>query len=446
MASAPKDPGEVQGRVDRSGRLTEADPELAQLQTDAGSTVGDLLALPQLAAIARLALRLGIAVERQALVADGDRDIDLLVRAVPEGESAALSLQRWEERPAAPSRLSMLSLASESVEPESSLSWAVDPELRLTSLSPELAVELETEVSEGMGLPLTRVVQLIEDDTGDMPLLTSLATRRAFAGQRARSRGEAAREMTLEGEAVLDQKGRFAGFAGRAMLSGPPTALVRSTAASPRASVDSALDSVLRSPLDRIIAEAERITNRADGPLRSDYASYGNDIVAAARHLLSVIEAMGDDPQFGQAPIDLAALAAEAVMLAEPVAEERNVRIELDPAAAVHASGEERAVIQILVNLITNAVRHSPERGRITIQFQSDNGRSSVSVTDQGPGIDPADQVRIFEKFERVEETGTGIGLGLAIARRLARSMDGDVTVVSATGQGARFILTLPSR
>jgi signal transduction histidine kinase len=102
-------------------------------------------------------------------------------------------------------------------------------------------------------------------------------------------------------------------------------------------------------------------------------------------------------------------------------------------------------VIQILVNLIGNAVRHSPDGGRVRLGFDQTVGTASVTVSDEGPGIDPVDQQRIFERFERVQPKEGGTGLGLAISRRLARSMGGDVTLESAPGEGARFTLTLPS-
>jgi signal transduction histidine kinase len=211
------------------------------------------------------------------------------------------------------------------------------------------------------------------------------------------------------------------------------------------AEFDHALEDVLRSPIDRIIESAERIVERADGPLRSDYASYGNDIAGAARHLLSVVRSMSEDPSHGHRAIDLSALAAEAIVLVESLAEERNVSVEADAAGRLPASGQEPAVIQILVNLIGNAVRHSPPGGTVRLTFDQTRGTASVTVSDQGPGIDPADQQRIFERFERVEPREGGTGLGLAISRRLARSMGGDVSLESEPGQGARFTLTLPS-
>ena len=100
--------------------------------------------------------------------------------------------------------------------------------------------------------------------------------------------------------------------------------------------------------------------------------------------------------------------------------------------------------MQILVNLLGNAVRHSPERGTIAVIAERRGEQIAVTVADEGPGIAAADQERIFERYERVGDTPGGIGLGLAISRRLARSMGGDIELQSAPGQGARFTLVLP--
>ncbi len=153
----------------------------------------------------------------------------------------------------------------------------------------------------------------------------------------------------------------------------------------------------------------------------------------------------GEDPAQGHRTIDLSALTAEAVVMVDPLAEERSVAIEAQPPGSLTASGQEPAVIQILVNLIGNAVRYSPDGGVVRLAFDRTQATASVTVADQGPGIELVDQQRIFERFERVEPKVGGTGLGLAISRRLARSMGGDVTLDSAPGEGARFTLTLPS-
>jgi signal transduction histidine kinase len=443
MASAPSDTRPIFGRIDKAGRLIAADPELEALQTEAGSGLGKVLALPQIAAVAQLARKLGIAVVRPAVAAATENDLELWVRATPEGDEVALAIEGWTERPPAGPRLaSLLGGVSEGETPQAQHEWSADEELRVLNLSAELAEYLGVEVAEISGQPLTRIVRLDEDEAGEMPLISALAARRGFSGQRARSRADDSRSVLLSGEVVTSADGHFAGFRGTA-----ETGDAEPVASEPErsAAFDHALDEALRSPLDRIIESAERIVERADGPLRSDYANYGNDIAAAARHLLSVIRSMSEDPTQGHTMLDLAALAAEAATMLEASAEEREVTIELENEEPLPAIGEERAVTQILVNLIGNAVRYSPERGAVTLVFARTSASASVTVSDQGPGIDPTDQQRIFERFERAGTHASGTGLGLAISRRLARSMGGDVTLESAPGAGAHFTLTLPS-
>jgi two-component sensor histidine kinase len=444
MASAPSDPRPVLGRVDRAGRLIAADPELATLQMEAGSTIGSTLALPQVAAVARLARKLGIPVSRPAVAASANHDIDLWVRAVPEGEEVALTLEGWTVRPAAPARLAVLlggDSGSQAVAENGE--WAADADLKLTSVSNSLAEKLGADPADVVGQPLTRVFRLEASEAGEMPLIAALAARHGFAGQPAHPRsGDPETTLSLSGDVIFGPDGSFAGFSGRATPSDEGPAR---HAQPPLAAIDQALNEALRSPLDRIIDCAERIADRSEGPLRSDYAVYASDIAAAARHLLSVIQSMSEDPGQGHRTIDLAALAAEAVILLEPSAEARGIGIVIEGSQPLPANGEERAVIQILVNLIGNAVRHSPAGGTVTLRFARTPDLASVTVSDQGPGIAPADQQRIFERFERASPDESGTGLGLAISRRLARSMGGDIHLESAPELGAQFTLTLPS-
>ncbi len=441
MASAPSEPAPVFGRLDRVGRLVAADPRLESLQREAGSSLGQPLALPQIAAIAELARKLRTPVSRPALAASTDHDIELWVNATPDDDEIVLSLEGWTERAPAGPRLAAILGGAEAETGGARNEWAADEELRIISLSSDLAELLGVDPDSVAGQPLTRVLRLEEDEDGEMPLISALAARRGFSGQHARSRSDDSREVVLGGEVVTGADGSFAGFRGSVQSNGAPA-----TAAPARtAAFDHALDEVLRSPLDRIIESAERIVERSDGPLRSDYAGYGNDIAAAARHLLSVLTSMSEQPAASAHSIDLAALVAEAVVMLESSAEEQGIRIEPDGDGPLMANGEERAVIQILVNLIGNAIRHSPRGGAIRLSFRGFGGRASVSVSDEGPGVDAADQQRIFERFERARSKGEGTGLGLAISRRLARSMGGDVTLDSAPGQGARFTLSLPA-
>jgi anti-sigma regulatory factor (Ser/Thr protein kinase) len=445
MASAPSEPGPVRGRVDRDGRLVSADPELAALQADAGSHLGARLALPQIAAIARLARSLGIPVTRPAIAADRDRDLELWVRAEPSGDDVELTIDGWAARPAGSPRLNALGGSSNGApEAHASFEWAADAELKLTSMSAGLAKLLGISASDAVGQSLMRLFRLEEGEDGEMPLVSAVAARQSFAGQRAHPRAAASGDaLVLSADVVFGSDGGFAGYEGRAAPLGHGADTKDSPASHPEP-FDEALDEALRTPLDRIIACAEQIAAGTDGPLRSDYLAYASDISTAAKHLLSVVESMNEQPVGENETVDLAALAAEAVVMLEPTAEERGISFVLETARSLGAKGEERAVIQVLVNLISNAVRHSPEGGTVTIRFRRGGAEACVIVQDEGTGIDPADQQRIFKRFERAGAGEGGTGLGLAISRRLARSMGGDIELESAPGQGARFTVKLP--
>ena len=444
MASAPSEPRPILGRVDSAGRLVAADPELAALQAEAGSHVGSLLALPQIAAIARLSRKLGIPVARRAMAAGAEHDVDLWVRAVPDGDEIALAIEKWTFRPPTPQRLDSLVSRDEEVEVEDSGgAWMTDEQLRLISVSPGLARLLAVKPGEAVGQTLTRLFHLDENESGELPMVSALAARRDFSGQCARSRGKKERRLILSGRVVVGPDGSFAGFSGRAE---PAETVPEDAAPKPAISIDDSLDEALRWPIDRIIDSAESIAECADGPLRNDYAAYASDISTAARHLLAVIRSMNGDHGHDQDRINLTKLAGEAVVLLEAAAEEKRVAIALEPVAPLIARGERAGVIQILVNLIGNAVRHTPAGGAVTVSFDAAGDTVTVNVSDDGPGIAPADQQRIFERFEQASDAnGGGVGLGLAISRRLARSMGGDIRLESAPGEGARFSLSLPS-
>ncbi|CAA9532357.1 MAG: hypothetical protein AVDCRST_MAG31-2480 [uncultured Sphingomonas sp.] len=434
MASVSPEP--VGGIVDADGRLTAADPRLEQLQREAGSELGRPLAVPQLAFIARLARKLGVTISRPALAAAAEVDLDLWVRAEPEGGDVRLTIESWVERPPQRPRWPD-DRPAPADEIAADKRFELDADLRLLSLSRDLARQLGTEASEAAGLPLTRLVQLEADEGGDMPLLRALAGRGDFSGQRAVPRSGGA-PLILSGQVRLGAGGEFAGFAGRAAseraeggaLPGAPE-----------------LDELLRLPLDRIVAEARHIAERGQGPLRSDYATYAGDIMTASRHLLDVLRSMSAParPQegAGEGRIDLVALALEAAGLVQSQAAEARMTLEVEGETALPARGDARAVTQILVNLIGNAVRHSPDGG--TVRITAARGpMAEISIADQGPGVAPADAKRIFEPFEQAAPGAGGAGLGLAIARRLARSMGGDILLDPGAGPGARFTLRLP--
>ncbi len=442
MASAPSDLGPVTGRVDREGRLVDADPPLLRLQQEAGSTLGAPIALPQLAAIVRSAIKLGVPLSRSVIAASSEEDLDLWVRAEPDADGANLSIEGWKARPPAPPRLTLVaSDADAGLEVQAPPpKLTTDAELKITHLDEELARRLGIEPQAVVGSPLTRHFLIEADLDGGMPLLAALASRQPFTGQHVRVRGDGETSLALAGRPVHSSAGDFSGYEIEVIgddQPGPASGLL----------FDPALDAALRSPLDRIIAAAERIVDRSEGPLRSDYAAYAGDIAAAGRHLLSVIRSMTEQgAAAGAGQVDLSNAAREALHLTEVQAQERSIHVELVGASEpLLASGDSRGVVQILVNLVGNALRHSPDGATVAVIAQRREDRVAIVVADEGPGIAEGDQQRIFERYERVGDEPGGIGLGLAISRRLARSMGGDIELESAAGEGARFALVLPS-
>ena len=441
MASAPSDLGPVAGRVDRDGRLTSADPPLLRLQQEAGSKLGAPLALPQLAAVARSAMKLGVPLSRAVIAASSDQDLDLWVRVEPDAEGATLTIDGWKARPPAPPRLTLVGSEPQPEEEEVSagFGFATDAELKFTRMDERVAARLGLDAQALVGQPLTRHFLLTDDGDGVMPLLTALVSRQDFSGQRAKVRGNGETEVVLNG-AALASKDVFSGYEVEVEFEGE-------AAGSSGPIFDPVLDEALRSPLDRIISAAERIVDRSEGPLRSDYAAYAGDIAAAGRHLLSVIKSMTEQEATRvEGQVDLAAAANEAVQLVETRAEDRSVHFELVGIdQPLPGNGDSRGVVQILVNLLGNAVRHSPEGGAVAIIGERRGDQVAVTIADEGPGIAEADHERIFERYERIGDSPGGIGLGLAISRRLARSMGGNIELQSAPGEGARFTLVLPA-
>ena len=101
--------------------------------------------------------------------------------------------------------------------------------------------------------------------------------------------------------------------------------------------------------------------------------------------------------------------------------------------------------MQVLLNLIGNAIRYTSENSTVRISLEQAGPWARVVVADSGKGLNPDEQARVFDKFERLGRSGDGgTGLGLYISRRLARAMGGDLTVDSLPGEGARFVLEVP--
>jgi len=194
----------------------------------------------------------------------------------------------------------------------------------------------------------------------------------------------------------------------------------------------------LRTPLAILTAGLEALDGSNEvSTLRAD-AERMNRLVA---QLLRVarLDAM---PAGTQGVMDLSATAAATVEYLAPWAISQGVTLGFDaPGRSVMVRGDADAITDALRNLVENAVAHGPEGTEVAVAVLPD-GR--VTVSDDGPGVPPADRARVFERFWRGAGTRrAGAGLGLAIVAEIARAHGGTVTVEDAPGGGARFVVAL---
>ncbi|MEV6345008.1 ATP-binding protein [Actinoplanes sp. NPDC051851] len=155
------------------------------------------------------------------------------------------------------------------------------------------------------------------------------------------------------------------------------------------------------------------------------------------------------------APVELPVLAMDAVQAARATAPDREITLEVrDDHERLVAYGDDARLRQVIGNLMTNALVHTPADAAVTLRLYAESGdRAVVEVADDGPGLSPEQQAHVFERFYRADgartrntdREKTGTGLGLAIVAALVRSHDGTVEVVSEPGAGATFRVILPT-
>ncbi|MFW5952142.1 MAG: sensor histidine kinase, partial [Gemmatimonadota bacterium] len=211
----------------------------------------------------------------------------------------------------------------------------------------------------------------------------------------------------------------------------------------------------LRTPLSAIIGYQELLSEEIAGPLTPEQRTQLGRIRASAIHLrdlitqilsLSRIDA-GKEEVLRQ-EVDLVSLTVEAAGLVRPEAEARGLDLQLDvPEGPVRVETDPAKVRQIVEHLLSNAIKFTRE-GRVTASLHALQEQVRIGVRDTGIGIDPADRERVFEEFTQVDQSMTrsagGSGLGLAVSRRLARLLGGELELESETGSGSTFTLRLP--
>ena len=212
----------------------------------------------------------------------------------------------------------------------------------------------------------------------------------------------------------------------------------------------------LRTPLNAIIGFSEVLAEKMFGELNEKQEEYSKDIHASGQHLLSLINDILDlskieagRMELELTDFDLPTAIENALMLVRERAGRRSLTLHKSVDAGVgQLRADERKIRQVVLNLLSNAIKFTPEGGRIEVAAVSKDGSVEVSISDNGVGIAPVDQERVFEEFRQVgtaEKKAEGTGLGLTLCRKFVELHGGRIWVKSQLGAGSTFTFTIPA-
>jgi signal transduction histidine kinase len=213
-----------------------------------------------------------------------------------------------------------------------------------------------------------------------------------------------------------------------------------------------------RTPLNAILGYTSMLLQGVSGDMSPPQKNKLLRVDSNARHLLSIINDILDISRIeaGKMPLhleefDLGALIAELFAEVEPLIQRAKLQVFTDLQQPVpQLYSDRQKVKQVVLNLLTNAIKFTPE-GHVKVVVRDDpNGEVRIAVQDTGIGIASVDQGKVFEDFRQADNSVTreygGAGLGLAICRRLAKMLDGRIELKSQPGEGSAFTLVIPRR
>jgi two-component system sensor histidine kinase SenX3 len=209
----------------------------------------------------------------------------------------------------------------------------------------------------------------------------------------------------------------------------------------------------LKTPVGGISLLAEALESSADDPeavrrFAKRMHKESARLAALVQDIIELSRLQGANvAQQGRA-VDINTVVSEAVDRSQLPAETKNIQLVVGARAHAMVYGDQDLLVTALRNLIDNAIRYSPENTRVGIGVRAKEGLVAVSVTDQGEGLSPEDQERVFERFYRVDSARSrhtgGTGLGLSIVKHVISNHGGEVTLWSQPGQGSTFTIRLP--
>ena len=208
----------------------------------------------------------------------------------------------------------------------------------------------------------------------------------------------------------------------------------------------------LRTPLTRLRGTAELALRDGGNPAEArsalaDCVEETDRVQHLLEVLLDVSAAEAGALSLRRQRVDLCVLATRAADLYREVAEQKNIAIKLDLPAATELDGDPVRIGQAISNLVDNALKYTPDGGLVTISVAREAGAVTLTVTDNGPGVPPAEREAVWRRLYRGDSSRSqrGFGLGLPLVRAVAEAHGGSATIGDAPGGGARFQLRFPA-
>lgn len=445
----------ARGTTDGEGKLLSADAPLADLQRRCGGRIPGLLAVPELLDLVRQAGSMGLGLAREFNAYDGDERVSGFVRINPYVEQDAsgyeVLIENWKRETFEIDDSEQAELGDAVDRATAEFNARLDTQQRIQAFSAPsddlagLAAAIRAEPgkvwTDYISLQGVAHKQPLHWRLLDNVQCTAPGSNRAWHARLLPIGSGSTHPLGFELLLVAEQPRQVRELEDRERTQSRPSL------------IGEALTPALREPITRIIGNAETIRGKLAGPVRQEYSEYAGDIAEAGQHLLSLLDDLADleaveadDFAVDQQDVELGDIARRAAAMLSQRAKEKSITVDSPSANSVAmARGEFRRILQIIINLVGNAIAYSPEQSTITLELSRDRqARMCLSVADEGPGLDAEKQDRIFNKFERLgRDDETGSGLGLYISRKLALAMGGELMVESEEGEGAKFTLAL---
>ena len=207
----------------------------------------------------------------------------------------------------------------------------------------------------------------------------------------------------------------------------------------------------LRSPLNSIIGFTDLLHSQFIGKLNSKQLEYIDDIRIASLHLLNMVNEILDMSKIESGTVklniskfNLFSNINEVLNILEPLYTKKKLHINIEINKGLEITADYQKIQQILINLLSNAIKYTQENGTITIGANQTKKFNTISVKDNGLGIDKKYHKKIFNKFEQITETTNSTGLGLTIVKELVKIHNGKISLKSELSKGSEFIIKLP--